>query len=165
MMVLVQQLNWCSKSEPEHTNTLWVSPERCAASIWGSVGGGCAAAQVGKTRVRLRESARLHPLRYTTRGRVLKSDGSPSEESKEERQKKKKWLAWSVHSNLELKFVLYEHGYLSDGKHSVPTWNHLVPFVMQQVHVSFRLISADELWDVGAQRGVLRQANTVTCNQ
>lgn len=34
---------------------------------------------------------------------------------------------------------------LSDGEHSVPTWNHFVPLVVQQVHVTLRLIPADEL--------------------
>lgn len=54
---------------------------------------------------------------------------------------------------------------LGDSKPSVPTGNHFVPLVVQQVHVPVWFVSADELGDVGAQRGALRKADAVTCRQ
>lgn len=69
--------------------TTWDSPERCVASISGSVDGGCVAGQDGRNHVHLPESAKPRLLRHTTKQRVQKSDWSPSEESVRERRRKK----------------------------------------------------------------------------
>lgn len=57
------------------------------------------------------------------------------------------------------------HTDLSNGEHTVPTRNHFVPLVVQQVHVTIGFVPADELGDIGCQRRILREADTVTWKQ
>lgn len=53
--------------------------------------------------------------------------------------------------------------HLRHGEDSLSTGYHFVPLVVQHVHVAVGFVATDEFRNVGRERRVLGQADSITC--
>lgn len=53
--------------------------------------------------------------------------------------------------------------YLCYRKHSLPTGHHFIPFVVQHVHETIRLIATHKLGHITGERRALGQSYTIAC--